>query len=98
MMIPLISGELSDVESEDEGNLVTSKRKRATLPVTAQSASAEAGSSIPSKKRHTIEELAADWGMSVDEAKSLSVEHIAALKNIATEIQDAETVKKVAAE
>ena len=83
-ILPLITGKSSDVESGDEGNLVTGKRKRASLLVATKSKSAEAGSSRPSKKRRTIEELATEWGMSVEDAKTFSAEHIAALRNIAT--------------
>ena len=88
----MVAGELSDVESEDEGNLQTGKRKRASVDPSG------AGSSRPTKRRRTIEELAADWGMSIEEAKTLSAEHVAALKNIAIETADAEVVKEIAAE
>ena len=55
-------------------------------------------SSPPKKKRRTVEELAADWGMSIQEARDLSAEHVAALKNIAIETADAEAAKEIAAE
>ena len=98
-LLPLITGELSDVESEDEGNLQTGKRKRASAgPSGAGSSSGAGPSSPPKKKKRTIEELAADWGMSIEEAKDLSAEHVAALKNIAIETADAEVVKEIAAE
>ena len=62
-----------------------------------KSAPSEVGSSCPKKKRRTIEELAADWGMLVEDARNYSAEYIVALLNIATEHQDAEVIKKVAA-
>ena len=74
-LILLIAGEASDVESEDEGNLQTGKRKRASADP-----SGAGPSSPPTKKKRTIEELAADWGMSIQEANDLSAEHVAALK------------------
>ena len=95
--LPLVAGELSDVESEEEGNLQTGKRKSASVSAEKHPDPSDAGSSRPKKKRRTIEELAADWGMSVEEAKALSAEHVASLKNIAIENVDAEMVKKVAA-
>ena len=94
----MVAGELSDVESEDEGNLQIGKRKRASISTKKHPRSLDAGSSRPKKKRRTIEELAADSGMSVEEAKAFSAEHAASLKNIAIENDDAEMVKKVAAE
>ena len=45
-----------------------------------------------------MEELAADWGMSIEEARVLSAEHVAALKNVTIETADAEVVKEIAAE
>ena len=97
-ILPLVTGELSNVESEEEGNLNTRKRKRASVSADPKSDPSDVGSSRPKKKRRIIEELAAEWGMCVEEARSYSAENIAALRNIATENEDAEVVKKVAAE
>ncbi|KAL4590854.1 hypothetical protein LXL04_003798 [Taraxacum kok-saghyz] len=92
-LLSLVAGEASDVESDDEGHLQTCKRKQPTADP------AGAGpSNPPKKKRRTIKEIAADWGMSVEEARILSVEHILALKNIAIEAADADVVKYIAAE
>ena len=64
----------------------------------AQTAAAEASSSRPSKKRPIVEDLAAEWGLSLEEAWAFSAEHITALQNFATLNQDAEVAKEFAAE
>ena len=94
----MVAGELSDVESEDEGNIQTGKRKRASVSAEKHPDPSDAGSTRPKKKRRTIEELATNWGMSLEEAKALLAEHVAALKNIAIETTDVEVVKDIAAE
>ncbi|KAL4586416.1 hypothetical protein LXL04_011052 [Taraxacum kok-saghyz] len=111
--LPLITGELSDVESDEEGSLETRKRKRSdadlisadpsgagpsSTPLEAGPSSSAGPSSPPKKKRRTIEEIAADFGMSVEEARKYQAEHIAALHNIAIEAADDDVVKEIAAE
>ena len=64
----------------------------------AGSAPAEASSSKPSKKRRTVEELAAEWGLYMGEARVYSAEHIAALQYFATLNQDVEVAKQIAAQ
>lgn len=108
-LLPLVTGELSDVEEDAEGSLQPRKRKKAdaessdTDPSgagfsTAGPSSAAGPSSPPKKKRRTVEELAADWGMSIEKVRELSTEHVAALHNIAIESADADVVRKIAAE
>ena len=53
----MVAGELSDVESEEEGILQTGKRKRASIPTEQRTDPLDAGSSRPKKR----DELLKNW-------------------------------------
>ncbi|KAL4557118.1 hypothetical protein LXL04_035288 [Taraxacum kok-saghyz] len=87
-IMPLVEGEQSDVESDDDGALLHCK-----LP----SATGDTGSSRPLKRRKVLnlEELAAEWALSLEEAMIYSAEHQAAQINQEALIKDAEAVKQL---